>query len=54
MNLIPNVTELLISKGVKMVTLGDLLDIIWRVTELNVTAYDNSRLQHEWILPAPA
>ena len=33
-----------------MVTLGDLLDIIWRVTELNVTAYDNSRLQHEWII----
>ena len=32
-----------------MVKLGDLLDIIWRVTELDVRAYDNNRLQHEWI-----
>ena len=31
-----------------MVKLGDLLDIIWTVTELDVRAYDN-RLQHEWI-----
>ena len=32
-----------------MVKLGDLLDIIWSVTELDVRAYDNNRLQHEWI-----
>lgn len=33
-----------------MVKLGDLLDIIWSVTELHVNAYDNYRLQHEWII----
>ena len=33
-----------------MVKLGDLLDIIWSVTELQVNAYDNYRLQHEWII----
>ena len=33
-----------------MVKLGDLLNIIWTVTELNVTAYDDNRLQHEWII----
>lgn len=33
-----------------MVKLGDLLDIIWTVTELNVIAYDNNRLQHKWII----
>ncbi len=33
-----------------MVKLGDLLDIIWRVTELDVRAYYNNRLQHEWII----
>lgn len=32
-----------------MVKLGDLLDIILAVTELDVRAYDNYRLQHEWI-----
>ena len=31
------------------VILSDLLDIIWDVTELNVLAYDEYRLQHEWI-----
>ena len=33
-----------------MVILGDLLDIIWDVTELDIRAYDNGRLQHEWII----
>ena len=32
-----------------MVKLGDLLGIIWTVTELRVSAYDDYRLQHEWI-----
>lgn len=32
-----------------MVKLGDLLGIIWTVTELHVSAYDDYRLQHEWI-----
>ena len=33
-----------------MVTVSDLLDIIWDVTELEVNAYDNYRLQHRWII----
>lgn len=32
-----------------MVKLEDLLGIIWTVTELRVCAYDDYRLQHEWI-----
>lgn len=32
-----------------MVILGDLLDVLFDVTELNVWAYDNCRLQHKWI-----
>ena len=32
-----------------MVILGDLLAILHDVTELQVLAYDNYQLQHEWI-----
>lgn len=32
-----------------MVILGDLLEILHDVTKLEVWAYDNYRLQHEWI-----
>ena len=31
------------------VILSDLLDVLHDVTELQVLAYDNYRLQHEWI-----
>ena len=33
-----------------MVKLGDLLDITWSVTLLDVRAYSNYELQHNWVI----